>query len=263
MSHPGATLSDSRHMLNADPRQLRTPARVLVMMNQPVLARTIRLALNHGQYVTRTEPTRASGAVLLDQWRPHLAIVDIDVGNGEMLDCLDRAATAGKRVPIIALTYRTDLKTKLAAFDRGVDDIMSPPFFPEELVARVMVIMRRTYRDAAAFTPVIHVGEVEIDILNRRVRAGTAELHLTSLEQSLLYLLAANAGQFITREEILTNLWGTDYAADSNVVDRHVRNLRTKLHDDWRRPRFIATVPGRGYRFLTSLAEEAGSRLAV
>ena len=67
-------------------------------------------------------------------------------------------------------------------------------------------------------------------------------------------LLAANAGRLVTREQIMDNLWGVDYAAESNVVDRHLRNLRIKLHD-WRRPRFIATVPGLGYRFLPSLAQ--------
>jgi DNA-binding winged helix-turn-helix (wHTH) protein len=65
--------------------------------------------------------------------------------------------------------------------------------------------------------------------------------------------LAANAGRVITRDEILDALWGSDYVADSNVVDRHVRNLRTQLGDDWRTPRFIATVPGRGYRFIPPL----------
>ena len=115
--------------------------------------------------------------------------------------------------------------------------------------------MRRTYREAIAFTPVIRLGELEVDILHRRVRSGSTELHLTSLEQSLLYLLAANAGRLVTREQILDNLWGVDYAAESNVVDRHVRNLRTKLQDDWRRPRFIATVPGCGYRFLPALTQ--------
>jgi len=68
-------------------------------------------------------------------------------------------------------------------------------------------------------------------------------------------LLAANAGRLVTREQIIDNLWGVDYAAESNVVDRHLRNLRIKLHYDWRRPRFIATVPGLGYRFLPSLAQ--------
>jgi DNA-binding response OmpR family regulator len=85
--------------------------------------------------------------------------------------------------------------------------------------------------------------------LSRSVRVGGHELHLTSLEQSLLYLLAANAGRLLTRDEILDNLWGVDYAAESNVVDRHIRNLRAKLQNDWKRPRYITTVPGKGYRF--------------
>jgi DNA-binding response OmpR family regulator len=103
------------------------------------------------------------------------------------------------------------------------------------------------------FTPSIKVGELEIDILKRTVRTGTSELHLTSLEQALLYLLAANAGRVVTREEILDTLWGVDYVAESNVVDRQIRNLRTRLQDDWRQPRFIVTVPGRGYRFQSTV----------
>ena len=80
------------------------------------------------------------------------------------------------------------------------------------------------------------LGELEIDILQRQVRAGTSELHLTGLEQSLLYLLAARVGQVVTRDEILDALWGVDYVSESNVVDRHVRNLRAKLQNDWRKP---------------------------
>ena len=150
----------------------------------------------------------------------------------------------------LALTRRGDLRTKLEAFERGVDDIMTLPFSPEELLARVLALVRRSSPSAAGFAPVIRLGELEIDILHRTVRAGTSELHLTALEQSLLYLLAANAGRVVTRDEILDALWGPDYVAESNVVDRQVRNLRARLQDDWRRPRFIATVPGRGYRFL-------------
>ena len=87
------------------------------------------------------------------------------------------------------------------------------------------------------------------------VRAGTSELHLTGLEQSLLYLLATNAGHVVTRDEILDALWGIDYAAESNVIDRHIRNLRAKLQNDWRKPRFIATVPGQGYRFIPTFSD--------
>ncbi|MCA1648173.1 MAG: response regulator transcription factor, partial [Chloroflexi bacterium] len=116
----------------------------------------------------------------------------------------------------------------------------------------VIALMRRAHSDAVTFTPVIKVGDLEIDILNRAVRVGAVELHLTALEQSLLYLLAANAERLVTREEILDTLWGVDYVAESNVVDRQIRNLRARLNDDWRKPRLIATVSGRGYRFLLS-----------
>jgi DNA-binding response OmpR family regulator len=108
----------------------------------------------------------------------------------------------------------------------------------------------RSREEAVMFTPVIRFGELEIDILHRRVRVDGRDLHLTPLELSLLYLLAANPGRVLTRDEILDHLWGGDYAAGSNVVDRQVRTLRAKLRDDWRRPRYIATVPGKGYRFV-------------
>ena len=76
-----------------------------------------------------------------------------------------------------------------------------------------------------------------------------------SLEQSLLYLLAVNAGRLVTRDEILDHLWGTGYAAESNVVDRHICNLRKKLQNHWRRPRYTATEPGRGYGFVSTAAD--------
>src|ERR1051325_5855702 len=104
------------------------------------------------------------------------------------------------RIPVLALTRRGDLPTKLAAFAQGVDDIMTVPFSPEELLARVLVITRRTLGQDFALTPVIRLGEIELDILHRLVRAGSSELHLTGLEQSLLYLLAASPGRVVTRD---------------------------------------------------------------
>ena len=115
----------------------------------------------------------------------------------------------------------------------------------------------RSREETAVFRPVIRFGELEVDILHRRVRVDGQGVHLTPLELSLLYLLVANAGRILTRDEILDYLWGHDYAADSNVVDRHVRQLRAKLHDDWRHPRYIATVPGKGYRFVLPTTDQA------
>jgi DNA-binding response OmpR family regulator len=234
---------------------VHSPARVLLVVDQPMLAEVIKLALNHGVYRARVVQTSSDGLAALREWHPHLVIIDMDLAAGEMLDQLKYSEPAAERIPVVALTRRGDLKTKLASFERGVDDILVVPFSPEELVARVMAIMRRTYREAPVFTPALQVGELEIDILNRSVRVAGHELHLTSLEQSLLYLLAANIGRVVTRDEILDYLWGVDFISESNVVDRHIRNLRAKLQNDWKRPRYIATVPGKGYRFLPMTAD--------
>jgi DNA-binding response OmpR family regulator len=131
--------------------------------------------------------------------------------------------------------------------------VLTVPFSPEELLARIVVITRRAYGPGSGVVSTIRMGDIEIDILNRQVRAGRSILHLTALDQSLLYVLAANAGRVLTREEILDAVWGPDFVAESNIVDRHIRVLRAKLQNDWRRPRFIATVPGRGYRFVATM----------
>ena len=239
----------------------RGPVRVLAVMDRPTLARLITLTLNHGLYDTRTVATAAEVVAPLATWQPHLLIVDMDVEGAEVRKLVGEKPRGGMRLPVIALTRRGDLKGKLAAFTQGVDDIIVVPFSPAELLARVVALLRRAYDDTVTFTPVITLGELQIDILNRTVRAGESELHLTSLEQSLLYLLAANAGRIVTREEILDTLWGTDYVAESNVVDRQIRNLRTRLQNDWRRPRFIATVPGQGYRFLPTFTDAAAGAM--
>ena len=236
------------------------PERVLVLIDESIVAETINLTLNHGVCVTRSARTMAQAQALIGAWHPHLAVIDVDLTNDQFLRGIIAPAGADIRLPVLALTRRGDLKTKLAAFEQGVDDIMTVPFSPEELLARVLVLTRRVYGAKVKLTPVIKVGELEIDILNREVRSGSSRLHLTSLEQSLLYLLAANAGELLSRDRIMDALWGADYVAESNVVDRHVRNLRAKLQDDWHDPRFIDTVPGRGYRFIAAPPRaEAGS----
>jgi DNA-binding response OmpR family regulator len=235
----------------------RGPARVLLVLDRLPLVELIKMTLNHGVYTVRTATLADEVATILTAWQPHLALLDMDLDGAQIMAHLAAKPVGGMRLPVIGLTRRGDLKTKLAAFEAGVDDILTIPFAPEELLARVIALVRRAYSDAVTFTPVIKLGELEIDILNRTVRAGTSELHLTSLEQSLLYFLAANAGRIVSREEILDTLWGTDYVAESNVVDRQIRNLRARLQNDWRQPRFIATVPGRGYRFLPTFTDAA------
>src|ERR1041384_3931950 len=213
-----------------DPRW-RGPARALLLVER-ALADVISLALHHAAYITLVAATGNDATAAVADWSPHLIVLDVDIERNDLLQRFASAMLESGRLAIIALTRHADLRVRLTAFERGADDVLTIPFSPEELVARVSAVMRRTYRDAAVFTPLLRRGDLEIDIRNRRVRAGGAELHLTSIEHSLLYLLAANAGRVLTRDEILDDLWGADYEANSNVVDRHIRNLRVKLQHD-------------------------------
>ena len=230
--------------------------RALVLHDRQLVVDLIELTLNHGVFVVRAAKSLAEADAILATWRPHIAVVDMDHDDStELLQVIGASNTLTRSVtPVLGLTRRGDLKTKLRAFDLGVDDILTVPFSPEELLARSIVITRRASGSDRPIIPTISIGEMELDIINRQVRAGATTVHLSGIEQSLLYILASRGGQVVSREDILDTIWGTDFVAESNIVDRHVRSLRVKLRDDYRHPRFIATVPGEGYRFVPTFS---------
>jgi DNA-binding response OmpR family regulator len=230
---------------------------VLVVLAGRALANTVHLVLRHGGYLCRCESTVKDASAAIVAWKPHLLLLDIDLDAGLGIKLIDEAR-AGGPIGIIALTRRSDLRGKLDAFERGADDYIGVPFVPDDVIARARAVLLRTHGDASEFVPRLRIGELEIDVLNRTVLVRGRELHLTSLEQALLYLLAANAGSVLTREEILDALWGTDFVSESNIVDWHVRALRAKLEDDRHTPRYIETVSRTGYRFVPE--PDAGAR---
>ena len=231
--------------------------RVYVYTSQRFLAEMIKLTLDHGVYVTRAGHNVTDAATIIRDWRPHLVVVDLDSEGDALLDqvALDREAGATP-IPMIAVMRHRDLQTMLAAFEHGVDDVLTTvPISPEELLARVVAITRRTYGQNFSLKPILLLGALEVDIVNHRVRIGSSEVRLTSIEQSLLYLLAANAGEVVTDEEILTAVWGVDYPAETDLVERVIISLRAKLQNDLPEPRFIVTFPGVGYRFLPEVEQ--------
>ena len=230
--------------------------RALVLHDRPLVVDLITLTLSHGVFVVRAAGSLAEAEAIMAEWRPHMAVIDMDHDDSTaLLQWLGASNTLRRSVtPALGLTRRGDLGTKLRAFDLGVDDILTVPFSPEELLARSIVITRRATGADRPIIPTIRLGEMEIDILTREVHTGSSVVLLSSIEQSLLYVLASRAGRVVSREEILDVIWGTDFVAESNIVDRHVRSLRVKLSDNFRRPRFIATVPGRGYRFIPTFS---------
>jgi two-component system, OmpR family, alkaline phosphatase synthesis response regulator PhoP len=235
--------------MSAEPNEAR---RALLLVDRPLVVSLIELTLNHGLFLVRAVDGLEQADEVLASWTPDLAIIDMEHDDATaLLARLGATNTLRKSVtPVLGLTRRGDLRTKLRAFDLGVDDILTVPFSPEELLARSIVITRRSSGVDRTIVPTIRLGEMEIDIVHREVRAGTSVIHLSSIEQSLLYLLASRSGRAVSREEILDAIWGADFVAESNIVDRHIRSLRIKLQNDYRHPRFIATVPGEGYRFV-------------
>lgn len=241
--------------MEAQPHEAR---RALILHDRALVVDLIELTLNHGLFVVHQATTVAEAEAILSELPTHLAVVDMDHDESGAVMQLVRVTNAltGTVTPVLGLTRRGDLKTKLRAFELGVDDILTMPFSPEELLARSIVITRRAFGADRPIVPTIRLGEIEIDIVNRLVRAGESVIHLTGIEQSLLYLLASRGGRVVSRDEILDAIWGVDFVAESNIVDRHVRTLRIKLQNDYRHPRFIATVPGHGYRFIPTFTNK-------
>jgi DNA-binding response OmpR family regulator len=222
-------------------------------MNE-TLGSLMSLTLQHGRYETQRSTNAEECKAILRDWRPHLAFIDLDLYE-QFIDTVGPGHT-----PIVAFTRRRNTALKLSAYERGADDIIEVPFTLDEIVARPFALMRRAHGVTVTIVPTIRLDGLEVDLIEQRVRVGGRVLQLTPIQQTLLYLLAANAGKALSREDLLATIWGGEFEIESNVVDRHIRELRVKLDDDWRAPRYIETVPGAGYRFksqavITSAAE--------
>ena len=153
-------------------------------------------------------------------------------------------------VPVLMLTARGQTVDKVVGLEVGADDYLAKPFNPRELLARIRAVLRRA--NPAATPARLRVGRLELDFAAREVTVSGKRRVLTHHEFELLATLARATGRVLSREQILDALWGTDFVIESNVVDRHVRALRAKLQNDWHKPRYIETVPGAGYRFVTA-----------
>jgi DNA-binding response OmpR family regulator len=148
---------------------------------------------------------------------------------------------------VIILAPPGDMRSKLDAFERGADDVLSVPFAPEELIARALSLVKRRHGITVPFRPAIELGSLELDILAQEVHVGGRKIQLTGRENTLLYVLAAAAGQPVDREELLRYMYGDDaLAISSNVIDRYVVDLRQKLAGADASEHFIETSPG-GY----------------
>ena len=151
-------------------------------------------------------------------------------------------------VPIIMLTARGEDIDKVLGLELGADDYLTKPFNSRELVARIKAILRRSLFREEETKKIAKIGNLQVDLLQHRVRLEGKDINLTSKEFALLSFLVANAGNVYSREQLLEQVWGYDYYGDVRTVDVHIRHLREKLEQDPGNPNLILTVWGTGYK---------------
>ncbi|HMF97575.1 MAG TPA: response regulator transcription factor [Vicinamibacterales bacterium] len=220
---------------------------ILVVDDEPRIAEIARDYLERAGFhvmVAGTGPdaltaarTRAPDLIVLDLGLPHLDGLDVT-----------RALRKQSNVPIIMLTARVDERDKLTGLEIGADDYITKPFSPRELVARVRAVFRRI---DVANDPrdVIRAGEITLDRGTLRASVGSRAIAVTPTEFELLATLARQPGRVFTRAQLLDAIRGADTESFDRAVDAHVKNLRRKIEPDPRRPRYLLTVHGVGYKF--------------
>jgi DNA-binding response OmpR family regulator len=219
---------------------------ILVVDDEPKIAKLARDYLEHVglRVVTATDGRAALRAVSRE--RPDLVVLDLRLPD---MDGLDVARTLRKTsaVPIIMLTARDDESDKLIGLELGADDYMTKPFSPKELVARVRAVLRRVTLAQSAGES-LRMGELVVDPGRMRASVGGRPVELTATEFQLLTALARAPGRVFTRSQLLDALHGVAVEAYERAIDAHVKNIRRKLEPDPRRPQYLLTVYGVGYK---------------
>lgn len=221
---------------------MTAPARILAVDDEQSITDMIALGLRHEGFLVETAPDGRAALRAVDTFRPNLVVLDLMMPRMDGWE-LCRALSGGADRGIIILSARDEVGERVRGLELGADDYLVKPFDFAELLARVRAVLRRRCPDLAR---VIRAGDLSIDTATREVRAGERAVELSNREYDLLCFLATNAGQVMTRQRILDEVWGYNFFGDENNVEVYIRYLRQKLGDtDHRR---IQTVRGIGYR---------------
>ena len=220
--------------------------KILLVDDEPTLLETLAFNLRAGGYQVVTAP---NGAAALEQARaedPDLVVLDL------MLPELDgltvcRSLRQDSDVPILILTARTGELDKIVGLESGADDYLTKPFSLGELQARIRALLRRAGSTQAG--DLLRSNGLWLNLVSRRAVLDGKELVLSPKEFSLLSELMRHQGAVLSRDLLLTRVWGYDFYGDTRTVDVHVRWLREKIEQDASRPARIVTVRGIGYRF--------------
>ncbi len=230
-------------------------SRLLTIEDDDDVRIMLKMVLEDEGYEVAEAGNGTDGLRIFHEEKPSLVLVDLKLPDMNGFD-ICRAIRQTSDVPIIIVTAQEDSFDVVAGLESGADDYVTKPFKPKELAARIRAHLRRvqparptTGSHPAGPVRLVH-GELTIHVDEGYASRSGVNLGLTKTEFRLLVLLATNPLKVYSREQLLEQVWGHDFLADSRLVDAHVRRLRTKVEADPAEPRYIMTARGLGYRFV-------------
>jgi len=221
--------------------------RILVVEDEEAIAGPFSRALEREGFEAVVAGTAAAGLELAERTEPDLVVLDLNLPDGDGRDVC-RALRRESDVPILMLTARGTETDRIIGLELGADDYVVKPFSSAEVISRIRAVLRRT-RLAPSDQGPIEIGAFELDPGARLARLDGHELALTRKEFDLLAELARNAGQVVSREDLMARVWDVNWFGSTKTLDVHIGALRRKLGDDPASPNYIETVRGVGFRF--------------
>jgi two-component system KDP operon response regulator KdpE len=222
-----------------------TAPRVLVVDDEPQIVRGLKVILRSAGFAVESAATKEEALDALAARPPDALVLDLVLPDGSGVEVCEEVRR-WSRLPIVVLSAVGDEREKVRALDAGADDYVTKPFGTDELLARLRAVMRRSAE--AGSSPLVTVGELSVDIADRRVTVAGEEVHLTPIEFDLLRVLAQHSGRLVTQRQLLREVWGPQYGEETHYLRVHVAHIRAKLEPDPSRPRYLITEPGVGYR---------------
>jgi two-component system, OmpR family, alkaline phosphatase synthesis response regulator PhoP len=230
---------------DARPSTMPGMARILVVDDEPKIVRLVRDYLEHGGFEVIVAHDGREALMRARTEHPDLVVLDLGLPGLDGLD-VTRTLQRDSPVPLIMLTARDSETDKVLGLELGADDYLTKPFSPRELVARIRAVLRR--RERAGADETIRVGDLVVDVPRLRAEVSGRPVVLTASEFELLATMARQPGRVFTRSQLLDAIQGQAIESYERAIDAHVKNIRRKLEPDPRRPRYLLTVYGVGYR---------------
>jgi|SRR5215212_8864600 len=232
-------------------------SRILFVEDEPSISEPFTRALVRAGFETTTVGTVSDALETAALIAPHLVLLDLTLPDGDGGEVCRELRRRGD-VPIVMLTARGTETDRVVGLELGADDYVVKPFSGAEVIARIRAVLRRTGGAASGSTlgggapvEVLHVGPVELDVAARRAWLDGEELQLSRKEMGLLVRLMRDAGRVVTREDLMADVWDVNWFGSTKTLDVHIGWLRRKLGEDPGRPRFLHTVRGVGFRFVS------------